>query len=697
VDSEVAPTEPGKPAAADASQPLIGTLEDYSPAGVLQVLSSQGETGAVRFNGEGGCTVYLHEGQLYFAETTNTGEALAIALVRPGRLSPDDWDNATAAGYPTQEVGQELINTGTIDRELLASVVLSVIYDPLISLFRQGEGDFEFEPGTVHWMGPFRTFAVDAIVSEVRRRVREADEMAPLIPTLDVWVESARSLPSDRGTVNLRRDDWEIVVAAAGGRSLPDLAIELGRGVWSTARLVYRLASVHLLEVTAVPAEGYLDEGDAAAEPATSGLGAATTAFADTPGFLGEADVETDEPPAGTGFADPAPVSPGGFLPAPDEADEAEALDTDDTDEIQDAEVVDDPADPADPAEDIVDLSSPIAAGEGPPALLDWDTPSTDAAPAAEGDTWGETAWDDQPWDAPSSTPEGGPSWDAPPPPAAPDAEQAWADEGSWQNSSWDQPAAEGATDEAGDDATVVGLGAARLGVAGPGTDAPDTGDAPDAPDAAAAAAAASGDHGITFDAPTLHPDIAKALAESTYADSATAINAMAARLGAGADDDTDEVDEPWDAAPVAQTAPEGTGDEFEQFWAGDGEERAFPWETEPQGAEPDDWAASSAESEDIGLTWQPTSWDTGVETAPLPQRDRVRPEGEDDHGPIGAADPEWLENLYSQFMANGEAPAGKRRGSKEANPVESVFAADPATLPKTKPLRRVIDAIRRL
>ena len=213
-----------------------------------------------------------------------------------------------------------------------------------------------------------------------------------------------------------------------------------------------------------------------------------------------------------------------------------------------------------------------------------------------------------------------------------------------------------------------MGLGAAGRGVAGLGTDVPDTGDAPDAPDASAPPA--SGDHGITFDAPTLHPDIAKALAESTYADSATAINAMAARLGQGADDDTDEVDESWDAAPVAQTAPEGSGDEFEQFWAGDGEERAFPWESEPQGAEPDAWAAGATETEDVGLTWQPTSWDTGVETAPLPQRDRVRPEGEDDHGPIGAADPEWLENLYSQFMANGEAPAGKRRGSKEANPV---------------------------
>jgi hypothetical protein len=674
VDPEVAPTEPGSPAAADASQPLIGTLEDYSPAGVLQVLSSQGETGAVRFNGEGGCTVYLHEGQLYFAETTDTGEALAIALVRPGRLSPDDWDNATAAGYPTQEVGQELINTGAIDRELLASVVLSVIYDPLIHLFRQGEGDFEFEPGTVHWMGPFRTFAVDAIVSEVRRRVREADEMAPLIPTLDVWVESARSLPADRGTVNLRRDDWEIVVAAAGGRSLPDLAVELGRGTWSTARLVYRLASVHLLEITAAPPEPFVAADETVvAEPATSGIGAATTAFADTPTFLGDPpEADTEEPPAPSDFAAAPPLEQEDFLPAREEVAEPAEPETLDRADTADAEDEDETA--AAPAEDVVDLSAPIGADEGPPALIDWDAPSDGAGTATDGDGWSNTSWDDQPWDAPSSTPEGG-QWDAPPPPAAPDATPSWSDDSSWETS-WDQPAADGMSDEAvGEDTGATAFVA----------EAPAPPADPSAPD----------DHGITFDAPTLHPDIAKALAESTYADSATAINAMAARLGAGAD--ADEADDDWDAAPVAHAGENGA-DEFDQFWAGDGEDRAFPWESDAPVADGEDaWGSSSGESEDVGLSWQPTSWDTGVETAPLPQRDRVRPEGEDGPGPGGAADPEWLENLYSQFMANGEAPAGTKRRGKEANPVEAAFAADPTSLPKTKPLRRVIDAIRRL
>ena len=73
---------------------LNGSLDDYSPAGALRVLSSTGKTGAVRFSGDAGCTVYLHKGQLYFARDERTDEALAAALVRPGRLSAEQWSAA---------------------------------------------------------------------------------------------------------------------------------------------------------------------------------------------------------------------------------------------------------------------------------------------------------------------------------------------------------------------------------------------------------------------------------------------------------------------------------------------------------------------------------------------------------------------------------------------------------------------------
>ncbi|MCU1498357.1 MAG: 12 protein [Acidimicrobiales bacterium] len=234
---------------------LNGTLEDFSPAGILKVLSADGRTGAVRFGGTQGCTVYLHRGQLYFARNEGTDEALATALVRPGRLTADDWGRAIDASGDRPMVGELLVRDGAIGADLLASVVLSVIYDPLIDLFRDGNGEFDFEPDTVHWLGPFRAFPVDAIIGEVRKRVREVDEWAATIPSLDCWVEAGRTLPGNAAQVTILREDWELVTALSGPRTIGDLANELGRGAYSTARVVHRLESAGLVEVVSTNAE----------------------------------------------------------------------------------------------------------------------------------------------------------------------------------------------------------------------------------------------------------------------------------------------------------------------------------------------------------------------------------------------------------------------------------------------------------
>ena len=232
---------------------LNGSLDDYSPAGALRVLSSTGKTGAVRFSGEAGCTVYLHRGQLYFARDEDTDHALASALVRPGRLSPEQWTSAIEAAGDEPRVGELLVEQGAIDGDLLASVLLSVVYDPLIRLFREGDGAFEFEADTVHWIGPHRTFNVDAIVNEVRRRVREVDEMSPFVPSTEAWVSAERSLPGDAVQVTLLREDWELIAALHGPRTIAELAMEMGRGRYSTARVVCRLARTGLVSVLADP------------------------------------------------------------------------------------------------------------------------------------------------------------------------------------------------------------------------------------------------------------------------------------------------------------------------------------------------------------------------------------------------------------------------------------------------------------
>ncbi|HEU5153077.1 MAG TPA: DUF4388 domain-containing protein [Iamia sp.] len=230
---------------------LNGSLDDYSPAGALRVLSSTGKTGAVRFTGSAGCTVYLNEGQLYFARGEGTDDALATALVRPGRVSTEAWSRAVEEAGDTPRVGELLIEHGGIDPDLMASVVLSIIYDPLITLFREGDGRFDFEPDTMHWIGPSRGFNVEAIVNEVRRRVRHVDEMSDLVPSTSAWVSPVRTLPDGASQVTLLREDWELIASLAGPRTVDELAAAMGRGRYSTGMVVHRLARAGLLEVVA--------------------------------------------------------------------------------------------------------------------------------------------------------------------------------------------------------------------------------------------------------------------------------------------------------------------------------------------------------------------------------------------------------------------------------------------------------------
>ena len=575
---------------------MTGTLEDTTPAGVLQVLSSQRSTGAVRFLGASGCTVYLQHGELYFAENTDTAEDLAVALVRPGRLTAEQWDSSTEAGYPTETVGESLISTGAISRDLLASVVLSVIYDPLIQLFRAPEGAYEFAPDVVHWIGPYRTFSVDAIVSEVRRRTREADEMAPVVGSLEAIVRSARTLPESRGSVNLRRDDWEVVVAAANGLSVSDLAVELGRGRWSTARIVYRLATADLLMVTE---ETAAPEAEAPLEM--------PTASADVWGAPPIADEPTVSPEPEFGFDSqdgPPPLDQSVIEP----------------DTAQDTGAADDPWALDD---------SPLA-----PSADDggWDTDTSTTTEAAD-DPWGEF------------------------------------DKGADSNDDWNPAELYGdaPVEEASDDA---GTQAATESVWGDGLDA--LGEPADAtPEPAAIDNTGFGDAGFSSggfgddagsggedEPPALHPDIAKALAESTYADSATAINAMAARLGAiESDDDNDD----WDTGGATESSDDGF------------------------------WSSESSGSGEEDFIWKPAVWDTGVESAPLPQRGGGRATADVGAAPAGdpTSDPSWLNNLYSEFMPSDQ-PAAPVEGAPGA-------VTDPSAAPKQRTLKRLMSAIRRL
>ena len=77
--------------------------------------------------------------------------------------------------------------------------------------------------------------------------------MSPFVPSTGAWVSAERSLPGDAVQVTLLREDWELIAALAGPRTIAELAMEMGQGRYSTARVVCRLARTGLVSVLADP------------------------------------------------------------------------------------------------------------------------------------------------------------------------------------------------------------------------------------------------------------------------------------------------------------------------------------------------------------------------------------------------------------------------------------------------------------
>lgn len=85
-----------------------------------------------------------------------------------------------------------------------------------------------------------------------------------------------RALPDGAAQVTLLREDWKLITSLSGPRTITELAASMGRGQYSTAGVVHRLARAGLLEVVPEPFSPH--GGDPVHEPsAAERLAAATT------------------------------------------------------------------------------------------------------------------------------------------------------------------------------------------------------------------------------------------------------------------------------------------------------------------------------------------------------------------------------------------------------------------------------------
>ncbi|MFP3901431.1 MAG: DUF4388 domain-containing protein [Acidimicrobiia bacterium] len=227
---------------------LQGTLDTFSLPDVLRLLAGTGKTGRLRLDGDRGHgSVWMRDG--------------AVVASRADRALD---------GAPNEEVVFELLR------------------------FESGAFAFDTDDETDDAGKPEE---IDGLLRRASALLNEWNELEVVVPSLDHRVRLCDDLPSDEVTIDA--DRWRSVVAVASGRSVSELAGQLGLSELGVSRVVRDLVDLGVAEVS----EPETRRRDAAAPPRTlrrsegSGLlgrRAARTRLDDTP----PPAVPTDATPA---------------------------------------------------------------------------------------------------------------------------------------------------------------------------------------------------------------------------------------------------------------------------------------------------------------------------------------------------------------------------------------------------------------
>jgi tetratricopeptide (TPR) repeat protein len=232
--------------------PIEGPLKELGMQEVLQMLDLAHKTGILTVRSQrmmDEAVVHLVDGELVFASRRRSMRLLGQQLLREGKLTEVELERALDLQRkdPKQRLGAILIEMGSVDRSELHRQLRFQIEETIYDLLAWDEGYFRFDETEDTPEGPVRV-RVDTLLVEGARRIDEWTRMEARVPSPDA-VPVLASPAGDRGLVDLRPEEWEVLAEVDGERDLRTIAADLGRSAFELAKVVYGLASMNVVNV----------------------------------------------------------------------------------------------------------------------------------------------------------------------------------------------------------------------------------------------------------------------------------------------------------------------------------------------------------------------------------------------------------------------------------------------------------------
>jgi hypothetical protein len=232
--------------------PIEGPIKELSIQDVLQMLDLARKTGILTVRSQrmmDEAVVHLLDGELVFASRRRSMRLLGQQLLRDGTLTERELERALEHQRrdPRQRLGAILVEMGCVDRSELNRQLRFQIEETIYDLLGWDEGYFRFEETDETPESPVRV-RVDSLLMEGARRIDEWTRLESRVPSPEA-VPVLAEPEDDRGLIDLRPEDWELLAEVDGERDLRMIASDLGRSAFDIAKTVYGLASMNVLAV----------------------------------------------------------------------------------------------------------------------------------------------------------------------------------------------------------------------------------------------------------------------------------------------------------------------------------------------------------------------------------------------------------------------------------------------------------------
>ena len=229
---------------------IKGSLREASLPDVLQLLAMGLKTGCLSVTHRNNFgSIYFDRGRICFASIVNRRDRLGDILVKSGKLTQEQLDDAINAQSrePDARLGDILVRDGVISRDALNQQIRVQIEEAVYFLFTWVQGTFNFEADVRPERQDFLvSINPDALLLEGARRVDEWSLIEKKIPTLDIVFELDRKRLTDSG-VTLTDDQQAVARLIDGRRDVQQVAEESGLVEFEVGKALYGLATAGFL------------------------------------------------------------------------------------------------------------------------------------------------------------------------------------------------------------------------------------------------------------------------------------------------------------------------------------------------------------------------------------------------------------------------------------------------------------------